>query len=161
MRFAENTDVPVERSRAEIERNLTRYGADQFFYGWDENGSVFVQFRAHKRMIRFVLSLPDKNETRFLQTPARNRTRSADQALAAWEQECRRSWRALALVIKAKLEAVATEITSFEAEFLAHIVLPDNTTVHQQVGPLIEEAYSKGRIPSFTQRLGLPAPKEK
>lgn len=28
---------PADRSRSEIERTLTRYGARQFMYGWDEN----------------------------------------------------------------------------------------------------------------------------
>jgi hypothetical protein len=32
-RYASNTDVPSDRSRAEIERTLVRYGADEFMYG--------------------------------------------------------------------------------------------------------------------------------
>ena len=35
-----------------------------------------------------------------------------------WEQACRQRWRALALVIKAKLEAIDAEISTFEEEFL-------------------------------------------
>lgn len=34
-RFAEKTSVTPEASRAEIERTLSRYGADQFLYGWE------------------------------------------------------------------------------------------------------------------------------
>jgi len=37
-RYAEGTSVPADRSRAEIERTLTRYGADQFAYGWRATG---------------------------------------------------------------------------------------------------------------------------
>ena len=40
----------------------------------------------------------------------------------------RQRWRALALCIKAKLEAVECGITSFEEEFLAHVVMPNGQT---------------------------------
>ena len=35
MAYAENTSVPVEKSKAEIERILQCYGADQSISGWD------------------------------------------------------------------------------------------------------------------------------
>ena len=34
-RYASRTEVPVERSRAELERILHRYGCDAFAFGWD------------------------------------------------------------------------------------------------------------------------------
>ncbi len=34
MTFAEKTDVSPERSKAEIETLVSRYGADQFASGW-------------------------------------------------------------------------------------------------------------------------------
>ena len=39
-RYAANTEVGSERSRAEIERTLTRYGATSFMYGWDQAGAL-------------------------------------------------------------------------------------------------------------------------
>lgn len=48
--------------------------------------------------------------------------------------------------MKAKLEAVESGITSFEAEFLAHIVLPDGSTVAQNAIPAVAEAYATGRV---------------
>ena len=45
----------------------------------------------------------------------------------SYDQACRQRWRALLLVIKAKLEAVTAGISTIETEFLANIVLPDNT----------------------------------
>ena len=63
-----------------------------------------------------------------------------------WEQACRQRWRALALVIKAKLEAVESGITTFEDEFLAHIVMPDGQTVATHIKPRIAEAYEGGRM---------------
>ena len=39
-RYVQGTDVPAERSRAEIERTLSRYGAEGFLYGWDRERHV-------------------------------------------------------------------------------------------------------------------------
>lgn len=147
-RYAENTQVPVDRSRAEIERVLSRYGAGMFMYGWDQQQAV-IQFEAHGRRVRFLLPLPDRNERRFTHTPAKGSKRSPADAEKAWEQACRVQWRALALVIKAKLEAVEAGITEFEAEFLAHVVLPDGSTVGQWVRPQIERAYTTHVMPSM------------
>lgn len=145
-RFAENTTVAAERSRAEIEATLVRYGAGAFMYGWEETRAV-LQFRMADRLIRFDLPMPDKADTEFTHHSRGRRTETA--AIAAWEQATCQRWRALALVVKEKLEAVESGITSFEAEFLAHIVLPDGSTVGQWAAPQVEEAYSSGAMPKL------------
>lgn len=147
-RYAEDTSVSVENSRAEIERTLQRYGADSFMYGWDNEQAV-VQFRMEGRHVRFLLPLPDKASEEFTMTPARKYARSDSEALKAWEQACRQRWRALNLVVKAKLEAVAAGITTFDDEFLAHLVLPNGTTVGAWLGPQIDQAYDNGKMPSL------------
>ena len=153
-RYAENTSVPSERSKSEIERTLARYGASAFGYAIDSQRAV-VQFQAHERFVRFVLPMPDPDDPEFLLTPTGRRTRSAAQALAAYEQATRQRWRALALAIKAKLEAVETGITTFENEFLAHILLPDGSTFGEWAAPEIERAYESGEMPGGL--LALPA----
>jgi hypothetical protein len=55
-----------------------------------------------------------------------------------------RRWRALCLVIKAKLEAVQSGISEFEDEFLANIVLPTGETVLSSIRPRIAEMYKTG-----------------
>lgn len=148
-RYAQKTEVPVERSRAEIESILTRYGADQFGYAHDTGrGLASIQFRAADRHIKFVLRLPNVNADEFRYTPARRKVRGPDERHKAWEQACRQRWRALALCIKAKLEAVEAEITEFENEFMAHIVLPNGRTVAELMRPQIAEAYLTGDMPS-------------
>lgn len=127
-RYAEGTEVSSERTRAEIERTLTRYGAQSFVYGWD-------------RQFKFMLPLPDKQADEFALTPSGRYQRTASAQMEAWERAVRQRWRALALVIKAKLEAVESGITTLEDEFLAHIVLPGGTTVGQQIRPAIAAAY--------------------
>jgi hypothetical protein len=155
-RYAADTSVSAESSRAEIERTLQRYGATSFMYGWQE-GNAVVGFVMENRQIRFILEMPDKDDREFTHTPTRGTARSDAQAYAAWEQATRQRWRALNLVIKAKLEAVESGIAEFEEEFLAHIVLPDGTTAGQWMRPQIAEAYSKGTMPTMLPALG-PGP---
>ena len=143
MRYAENTEVIAEKSRMEIERVLTKYGADQFMYSCKELGAV-VGFRMKNRYIRFTLPVPDKNSKEFKFTKTR-RQMSPKSQLKAWEQATRQRWRVLALTIKAKLEACDCGITEFEPEFMAYIVMPDGKTVADHILPKINEAYINGR----------------
>ena len=147
-RYAESTTVPADRSRAEIERILHRYGADDFLYG-TSRAMAGIRFSMNGRQIKFVLPLPDRDSPEFTRTPGGKRERSEEQAYKAWEQAIRQRWRALALVIKAKLEAVETGVTTFEQEFLAHTVLPDGQTVGEWTEPQIDEAYRTGRMPKL------------
>ncbi len=139
--YAANTDVSSDRSRSEIERTLIRYGATSFSYGW-EGGRAAIQFVKDGKRIRFTLPLPDRNDREFTHHSRGARTASA--AESAYEQASRQRWRALALVVKAKLEAVEAGITTFEEEFLAHLVLPSGTSVFDSVAPAIELAYATG-----------------
>jgi hypothetical protein len=154
--YAATTQVPVDRSRSEIERTLSRYGADAFMYGWDKDRAV-VQFSAHDRIIRFMLPLPDKSDRRFRLTPT-GKARTAESAEKEWEQACRQRWRALSLVIKAKLEAVEAGIAEFEDEFLAYIALPNGQTVSDFIRPQIDEAYITGLMPPMLPALGAGSP---
>ncbi len=115
-------------------------------------------FRVENRHIRILIDLPDPKEKRFVDDPRYPwKSRSESAARAAWEQACRQRWRALALVVKAKLEAVESGISTVEQEFMAHIVLPDGQTVGQFMAPQLERAYAGGRMPSPIAAL-LPAP---
>lgn len=73
--------------------------------------------------------------------------RSPAQAQTEYEQAVRQKWRALALAIKAKLEAVDAGITEFEDEFLANIVLPNGESAGNWMRPQIASAYAKGDMP--------------
>ncbi|NJL72107.1 MAG: hypothetical protein HC888_11255 [Candidatus Competibacteraceae bacterium] len=153
-RYAEKTTVTSETSRGEIERILSRYGATSFMYAWQEQRAM-IAFQMEGRQIRFNLPMPDKNEHRFKYSPTRGLERSQQAQMESWEQACRQAWRALALVIKAKLEAVEAGITVFEDEFLAHIQLPNGTSVGDWMRPQLEGAYASGNMPPL-----LPGPRE-
>lgn len=58
-RYAQDTEVPVERSRAEIERLLKAHGASQFGSASDEEkGIAFVMFKLQDRMFRIEVVSP-------------------------------------------------------------------------------------------------------
>ena len=54
---------------------------------------------------------------------------------------------------KAKLEAVESEITTFEEEFLAHILLPDGQTAGDYLLPQLERVYETGKMPTMLPML--------
>lgn len=150
-KYAETTEVSAEKSRGEIERTVNRYGATGFMYGWEDNKAM-VQFTMNAKRIRFVIQMPNKADFRL--TPEKRLQRTPEQAFTAWEQATRQRWRALALCVKAKLEAVESKISTFESEFMAHIVMPDNRTVAEHVLPKIEEAYLTGQMPRLLPAIG-------
>jgi len=126
MAYAEQTKVPVEQTKTEIERTLVRYGADRFAY-FTEAGKAVIVFEAKDRRLRFDLPLPSGDGDK--------------------EQKVRRQkWRALLLCIKAKLESVASGIESFEEAFLAHVVLPNGQTVADHIAPRIAESYEGNKM---------------
>lgn len=145
MSYARDTSVPVERSRGEIENILSRYGANSFGYLTEPHQAV-IAFKAHGKTVRFFLPIPPLED--YAKNKAGGRM-SPSQKLAAHAQAIRSRWRALALCIKAKLEAVECGIALFEEEFLAHIVLPNGKTMGQHAIPMLEEMAKSGKMPQI------------
>lgn len=144
--YASQTTVSSDRSKGEIEGILQRYGADEFVSGWDQKRAV-VMFRMNNRRIRFYLPMAVREE--FKNTES-GRARTSEYAIdEALEQAKRQRWRALALVIKAKLEAVSSGITSFEEEFMAHVVMPNGQNFAEWATPQIAESYATKKMPSL------------
>jgi hypothetical protein len=146
-RYAAGTEVPADRSIAEIRKTLRRYGATSFAFGEDEHGAV-VGFAAHGRQVRFVLPMPNPADKEFTRTPT-GKSRTEAAAEAAFEAAVRQVYRVFALVIKAKLEAVESGLVAFSDEFLAQLVLPGGMTVGDTVRGKVDEAYETGQVPSL------------
>lgn len=143
MAFAAETDVPVGKSRGEIEALVEKYGASRFASGWGSDGKSAISFVCHGRMVRFEVRSADpavaltvlskRGGTYKWKTPT-------EGEIKKWvDQENRRRWRCLLLAIKAKLEIVQTGIATFEEEFLAHVVTPNNMTVYERMKLLEDE----------------------
>lgn len=111
-RYAEDTRVSVAQSQAEVQDLLEKYGVEKI--GIIRNqGKADLWFEHAGR--NYHLSVP-------IPADAKNP-----------EQERRRAWRAMVLLIKAKFEAINSAISTIESEFFAHTVMPDGQ-------PLIEHA---------------------
>lgn len=152
--YAAETNVSPEQSRMEIESTLRRWNAEAFMYGQDQRGAV-VGFVLRTRQIRFVVELPVRDDKAFKWTnhiPPRRRTLRQEEE--AYQQAIRQRWRALNLVIKAKLEAVESGIASFDQEFLAQLVLPNGQTVGDAVAPRIIEGIESNEMPSLLPDFG-------
>lgn len=153
-RFASGTTVDVARSRVELERVIMRYGCGQFISGQMQDGRALIGFTAHGRQVRLTIAPPDPKE---FATTAKGRRRAPGAVAEVLQQEVKRRWRALLLVLKAKFEAVESGIATFEDEFLAYTALPDGSTVGDSIQPMIAEAYTSGRVRALLPQLSGPA----
>jgi hypothetical protein len=133
--FASGSEVPVQRSRAHLEQLLQAHGAEGFAYGWTAQNDR-IEFVWQGQRVRFTLPRPKKE--RFALTPS-GLQRTEKQIQAAIEGEDRRRWRALLLVVRAKVEAVESGISIFEEEFLAFIVMPNDRTVGEILVPQLAD----------------------
>ncbi len=132
MGYADGTTVPVARTRGEIEALVEKYGAQEFSGGWTV-GQAAIQFTCKGRRVRFVVRMPDREwATAKLRKRWPYGTIPPDKITEVIKAEERRLWRCLLISIKAKLEAVQTGIATFDEEFLAHIVV-DNQTIYERL----------------------------
>jgi hypothetical protein len=134
-------------SREHIERALLDYGATEVLFSQRGNLSA-IAFKGGGRQFRIVLSLPQPegpwtHQRDTAQGPILT-TKTKDL-----ERATRRFWHALAQAIDAKLAAVVAGVATLESEFLAHVVLPGNRTILDELEPIIDSAYRSGRHPSL------------
>lgn len=121
----------------EIQQTLKRYKADKFGFIGDEK-RVAVAFEAYNRQVRFILPLPQRSDFKTTW-----REKSANAAQKRYEQAVRSKWRALLLTIKAKLESVESGIETFEAAFMAQLVLPTGETMEEWAAPQLKIAFEQ------------------
>jgi hypothetical protein len=148
MPYAEGTRVSSDQSRMEIERTLIRYGATEFVSGWSGGGEQqSLAFVIHDRQVRITLPMPHRDD--FKLTP-KGWERSPTEAEKAYQGEIRRRWRALLLIIKAKLEAVDGKISTIEREFLVDIVVPaSGMTFGEHAAPELAKQYRNLQAPEL------------
>lgn len=142
-RFAETTAVPPEKTRAELERLLIDRGAHQVGFATDrEQGRAVVVFGLEGRRVKLVVNTSNGEPPK----DARQRAKA--------EQFERSAWRRLLLVVKAKLEIIRDAQSTVEREFLADIMLPDGSTVHEALSPQLSESYRTGAMPPLLPGMG-------
>ena len=119
MAYAERTQVPFDKTVRDIMDLVRKAGAAQVGH-MEEPDGLTVLFALADRQIRFRVAWED--------TPISKRQRA----------------RALLLVVKAKLESVASGVETFEQAFLANIVMADGQTVHERVASDMALEYRSG-----------------
>lgn len=135
MAYAEKTTVPIEKTQMEIKKILNKYQASSFGLA-EGKGKASIFFDMANRRFRFDLPLPP--------SPSEKATAAS---IRTYDQICRSRWRSLLLGIKAKLECVDSGITTLEKEFLAHVVLPDGSTVGDSIAPQLVHSYETKEMP--------------
>ena len=146
MSYARNTTVSEEKSRAEIEQTIRRHvGRDAAFSYGTMPGKAAIQFASYGRQIKFELPLPTRIEAgeKARDGRAPNSPPTHGQIETWLDQEYRRRWRCMLLIIKGKLEAAALKMELaetetdkaqvFEQEFLACIVGNGGQTLYQAI----------------------------
>jgi len=145
--YAKNTSVSVDRSKAEIERTLKRYGASAFQSGQNmEEGLAWLQFKIESAIVQIPMPMPKLEEFEFSRARRRRRREIQQQE---YEKATRQRWRALNLLVKAKLESVDQGISTIEKEFLGDLLLPSGQTIAQALAPQIDAAFKEGKMPKL------------
>lgn len=136
-----------EASRKHIRQALTDYGATDILFTQRGNQGALA-FRGDGRQFRIVMPLLQSEGALAIRGDiADSRLHEANAKVL--ERANRKSWHALAMTIDAKLGAAAAGIATLESEFLAHVVLPGNHTVLDELESVIDSAYRSGTRPSF------------
>ena len=151
--YAEDTEVTVQRSQAEIAEALQRYGAADFITG-TVDGAGLICFKLRGRAYQIRLPLPTIADDLVRLTSA-GKLRPAAEIPRAIEQANRCRWRVFLLHVKALIESDRCLAIPLEEALLAYVALPGGGTVGQEVLPRIEAAYASGRRVPL-----LPAPEE-
>jgi hypothetical protein len=157
-RYAAETTVTIEKSQAEIRTILKRYGATGFAYAEDDQANAaMIVFRINDRHYRVYVPLPDKHDPQFRTTATGRYRASPDAVQTAYDQAVKQRWRAVALYIKALLEAAASGIISVEQALLAHLLLPNGQTLGQATAEPVAAMYRSGQMQPLLPGLTLPA----
>jgi hypothetical protein len=142
-RYAEDTSVPVAKSRGEIDKILREWGA-QGVQWTDDWARDLVQLRflwtagGSQYLARFDVQLPKHAEVQAAHpnAPARAQT--------ILEQGQRSAHRVLALWLKAAFNAVAAGIVDAETIFLPFLQGQDGATVAQVALPRLPKLLAGG-----------------
>lgn len=143
--YAQGTKVSADRTQAEIQRILMRWGADKVGTLCSRTEAQ-IFFEYHGKQFRMSIDLPDPGEERFILTPSGRKRRAEPQVFAEWERETRRLWRSLRTVIKAMLIAVEDGVFKFDEVFLPFLLLANNQTFGQAALPKIDKLMAGGDI---------------
>lgn len=127
-RYAEGTEVPISRSHDQIKAELRRVGAEEIGV-MEATNQAWLVFRI--REVRYRITTGEIQVARGRKP----------------EAEARRQWRAILLLVKAKVVSIVEGISTVEREFLSDAIMPDGSVLSDHAPKLIENAYREGGPP--------------
>lgn len=148
-RYAEDTAVPIARSRSEIDKLLREWGADGI--QWSDNfrsNQVVLRFlwetAGGKYLARFEVRLPSSEDLEPDAIDKRTRKVSQARLQKLLEERGKREHRVLLLWLRAALNAVQLGIVTAEALFLPFLEGRDGKTVAEFAIPRLAGLLSGG-----------------
>jgi hypothetical protein len=130
-RYAYGTKVSATDSRGEITGILAKHGVSTMAWGTKPTGD-FLQFEIGGKLYKFSIDRPSMDDAResFLSAGKTDWgwRHQADQEVAL-DAEWRRRWRAIVLLIKAKMEFADGGETTVEREFMPYLMLANGQTM--------------------------------
>lgn len=145
-RYATKTEVTVSRSQEELRSLLLKYGVTSFGFA-EQPGGAMLAFQVGDQNHRIFMPIRSGADPAFAYAGSRRRDAKGRKVAAVNEERAR--WRALVLVVKAKLEYAAILGQSIESAFTEYRVLPSGRTVQEEVTKLgALSALTWGEVPS-------------
>ena len=146
--YTRGDSFSVGDSRQHVEQALLDFGASDVRFSQRGRLSA-IAFRACGRQFRIEISLPQPDGIPAVRGGVAE-VHGREVTAKVRELSARRFWHSFALSTDAKLAAVTAGVGTLESEFLAHVVLPGNRTVIDELQPVIASAYWSGQRPSIS-----------
>lgn len=132
--YAERTKIASTQTTLQIQALLTGKGAQTFAFQ-EAQSNIAVGFELNGVRYRFVIPVPDAD------APECRRIKGGREQLKNARM------RALLMLLKAKLEAVAIGASTLEEELLPAVVMPSGQTVGQWARTQILDRYALEEMP--------------
>ncbi|MDO4244540.1 MAG: hypothetical protein Q4C89_00765 [Deinococcus sp.] len=129
-RYATDTKVSVSSSQAELRKLFGKYGITSFGFA-EQPGGAMLAFQAGGYSHRIFMPVRGEDDGAFAYAGTRRRDAKGRRAAAAQEERAR--WRALVLMVKAKLEYAAILSQSVESAFIEYRILASGRTVQEEI----------------------------
>ena len=129
------TTVRVEKTQADITRELARYGI--FMVQHTQTDNVFS--------VAFQVELEDMKKPTTVRIDVPYKRDNDEEDKFGWREQ-RRMYRVLFYYIKALLTAWDGGLKAFMDIFMPHIVLPGGRTISQDLLPKYQMAIEAGKI---------------
>ena len=144
MTYAAGTSVGEDRSRAELQWLLEKFGADRFGFQVDNAAhlaKITFMYKEAYFLFRLPLARPEDKQVKF--TPG-GKARCMNQISQLLACENRRRWRSLCLAIKAMLVGVEDGIFNFGEVFMPYMIWGDGRTTAETLLPVAEDCLKSG-----------------